>query len=63
VRHSLSGEILGRAVDHGDAAEDLVSLRSSVSNWADFERLFDEWARITAAGFRKLIASSPVSTQ
>jgi hypothetical protein len=59
VRDSLSGELLGRAVDHGAAGDDFMTLRTSASNRADFEHLFDEWARISAKGFQKLIASPP----
>lgn len=59
VRDSLSGELLGRAVDHDYAGDNFVMLRNSVSNWADFDRMFDDWATISANGFRKLVASSP----
>lgn len=63
VRDSLSGELLGRAVDHGHAGDHLMTLRTSSSNWADFEQLFDEWARISARGLRRLIASAPIAAQ
>jgi hypothetical protein len=63
VRDSLSGELLGRAVDHDYAGDNFVMLRNSTSNWADFEQLFDDWAKISANGFRKLIASSPTPAQ
>lgn len=59
VRDSLSGELLGRVVDHGLAGDHLAMMRNSVTNWADFEQLFDEWARISARGLQKLLASSP----
>lgn len=59
VRDSVSGELLGRAVDHGTAGDHFVMIRNSVNNWADFEQLFDDWATISAKGFRKLVASSP----
>lgn len=63
VRDSVSGELLGRAVDHGTAGDHFVMMRDSVNNWADFEQLFDDWARISAKGFRKLVASSPSAAQ
>jgi hypothetical protein len=63
VRDSLTGELLGRAVDHGAAGDSLAMLRTSSTNWADFEHLFDEWARISAKGFQKLIASPPQPAQ
>ena len=59
VRDSLSGELLGRAVDHAVAGDSIATLRTSTSNWADFEHLFNQWARISANGFQKLIASAP----
>jgi hypothetical protein len=61
VRDSLSGELLGRAVDQGIAGDTFVMSRDRVTNWADFERLFDDWAKIGASGFQKLIASAPRS--
>lgn len=63
VRDSLSGELLGRAVDHDYAGDNFVMLRNSASNWADFENLFNDWATISANGFRKLVASSPAGGQ
>jgi uncharacterized protein DUF3313 len=57
ARDSLSGELLGRAVDHGLAGDSLMTWRTSTSNWADFEHLFDGWARISAKGLQKLMAS------
>jgi|tagenome__1003787_1003787.scaffolds.fasta_scaffold20838833_1 hypothetical protein len=61
VRDSLSGELLGRAVDHGYAGDSLTSAtwRTSASNWSDFGHLFDEWATLSAKRLQKLIASSP----
>jgi hypothetical protein len=38
----------------------MVLLRDSGSNWADFEQMFDDWAKISANGFQKLIAAPPV---
>ncbi len=63
VRDLVSGELLGRAVDHGAAGDHFVMMRNSVSNWADFERLFDDWAAISAKGLRKIIASSPTGAR
>jgi len=63
VRDSLSGELLGRAVDHGYAGDSLTGAtwRTAASNWSDFGHLFDEWATISAKGFQSLIASPPQS--
>jgi hypothetical protein len=59
ARDSLSGELLGRAVEHGTVGDHLMTLRSSASNWADFESLFDEWATLSAKGLQALIAQQP----
>ena len=59
VRDSLSGELLGRAVEHGAVGDHLITMRTSASNWADFEALFDEWARISAKGFQQLMTAAP----
>lgn len=59
VRDSLSGELLGRAVDQGIAGDTFAMSRDRVSNWADFEQLFDDWATLSAKGFQRLIASAP----
>lgn len=63
VRDSLSGELLGRAVDQRVAGDNMMTWRTSTSNWADFEEMFDEWAKISAKGFQKLLASPPVPAQ
>lgn len=57
ARDSQSGELLGRAVDHGVAGQSLVMIRNSATNWADFETLFDDWARVSARGLRTLISA------
>jgi hypothetical protein len=61
VRDSLSGELLGRAVDHGLVGDNLMTLRTAASNRAEFQRLFDEWAATSAKGFRTLVATSGTS--
>jgi hypothetical protein len=57
ARDSLSGELLGRAVDHDYAGDNMMLLRSSVSNWGDFEQMFDDWAKISARGLQRLVGS------
>lgn len=57
ARDSQSGELLGRAVDHGVAGQSLVMIRNSGTNWADFESLFDDWARVSARGLRTLMSA------
>jgi len=60
VRDSLSGEILGRAIDRRMAGDNAPYLRTSVSNRADFEQLFRTWAKLSANGLTELKAHSPV---
>ena len=60
VRDSLTGQLLGRAVDRREAGEGPTYRRNYSSNLADFEALFDDWARIAARGLTELKSVSPV---
>ncbi len=62
VRDSLTGQLLGRAVDRREAGEGPTYRRNYSSNLADFEALFDDWARIAARGLTELKSVSPVDT-
>ncbi|MCL6698308.1 DUF3313 domain-containing protein [Sphingomonas sp. NSE70-1] len=62
ARDSLTGQLLGRAVDRREAGEGPTYRRNYTSNIADFEALFDTWARIAARGLTELKAASPVNT-
>lgn len=62
ARDSLTGQLLGRAVDRREAGEGPTYRRNYSSNLADFEALFDTWARIAARGLTELKAASPVNT-
>ena len=62
VRDSLTGQLLGRAVDRREAGEGPGYRRTYSSNNADFEALFDTWAKISARGLTNLKAASPVNT-
>jgi len=62
ARDSLTGQLLGRAVDRREAGEGPTYRRNYTSNLADFEALFDTWARISARGLTELKAASPVNT-
>jgi hypothetical protein len=62
ARDSLTGQLLGRAVDRREAGEGPTYRRNYTSNIADFEALFDTWARIAARGLTDLKAASPVNT-
>ena len=62
ARDSLTGQLLGRVVDRREAGEGPTYRRTYTSNIADFEALFDTWARISARGLTNLKAASPVNT-
>ena len=62
ARDSLTGQLLGRGVDRREAGEGPTYRRNYSSNLADFEALFDTWARIAARGLTELKAASPVDT-
>jgi hypothetical protein len=62
ARDSITGQLLGRAVDRREAGEGPTYRRTYSSNIADFEALFDTWARIAARGLTELKSVSPVDT-
>ena len=55
ARDSLTGAVLGRAVDKR-AAGNMPGLRTSVSNQEDFKDLFKSWAKASAQGLGELKA-------
>ncbi len=64
ARDSVSGALLGMAVDRREArGTGSVSWANSVSNRSDFRRLFQQWAKICVKGLEELKASSPVSPE
>lgn len=60
VKDSLSGQLLGRAIDAQFAGDNGPFLRNQAMNIADFEALFERWARRSAQGLGELKANSPV---
>ena len=58
VRDSVTGALLGRAID-SQIAGDFPGQRTSVTNIADFEDLFRGWARTSVRGLEELKAHSP----
>jgi len=55
VRDSMSGAILGRGVDRQVAGDgSFMMQRNRVTNRSDFERMFRQWARMSAEGVNKL---------
>jgi hypothetical protein len=60
ARDSLSGALLGRAVDTRIVGDGAPYRRNSVTNRSDFERLFSQWAKISVDGIAELKARSPI---
>jgi hypothetical protein len=61
ARDSLSNALLGRALDRRETqGSGVAQITSSVTNIAEFERLFSQWAKIAIKGLNELKALSPV---
>ena len=60
VRDSLTGAILGRAVDQAIAGDFPVRWRTSVTNRADFRQLVEMWAKDGVRGMTELKSLSPL---
>jgi hypothetical protein len=62
ARDSVSGTLMGRAVDRSLAGDmSYVTWRNRVTNRSDFSMLFSYWAKTSAEGLGKLKAVSPVN--
>ncbi|MDX3885403.1 MULTISPECIES: DUF3313 family protein [Sphingomonas] len=60
ARDSLSGAVLGRAVDSRDIGDSMPYFRNSVTNRGAFSDVFDRWAKISVDGLGELKAQSPI---
>ena len=61
ARDSMSGALLGRVLDRRETNDTgHLSMSSSVTNIADFEMLFSQWAKIAIKGAQELKEQSPV---
>ena len=61
ARDSITGTLLGRALDRRETqSSGVATITSSVTNIAEFERLFSQWAKIAIKGLNELKAQSPV---
>jgi hypothetical protein len=60
ARDSTSNALLGRALDRRIAGRTRTSLRNSVTNRADFQRVFQGWASASVEDLAALKAASPV---
>ena len=61
ARDSLTGALLGRAVDSELAGDNLTSWRTAVSNRSDFRDLVERWASISVRGLNELKSRSPIN--
>ena len=61
ARDSLTGALLGRAVDQKEIGDSMMSYRSSVSNRGDFRDQVERWADISVRGMAELKALSPIT--
>lgn len=60
ARDSLSGALLGRAVDNSVAGDSSAAWRTRVSNRADFRELVQRWADMSVRGMAELKSLSPI---
>lgn len=60
ARDSMTGALLGRAVDQRYAGDAGSNWRTSVSNRGDFRDLVENWARDGVRGLNELKALSPI---
>ena len=60
ARDSLTGALMGRAVDQQTVGDNLSAWRTSSSNRADFRAQVQEWADLSVRGLAELKALSPI---
>lgn len=60
ARDSLTGAILGRAIDQGIAGDRTAGRRTRSGNRADFRDLVQAWATTSVRGMSELKAMSPI---
>jgi hypothetical protein len=60
VRDSMSGAVLARGIDSRNIGDGFTVRRTRVSNRADFEREFKNWAKMSIDGLETLKAMPPI---
>src|SRR3954447_1038909 len=60
ARDSMTGALLGRAVDQEIAGDNTALWRTAVSNRADFRNMVENWATISVRGVSELKTLSPI---
>jgi hypothetical protein len=61
IRDSVTGALLGRAVDRRLAGDMTIGQRNIVTNRADFRQLLQRWADLSIRGLNELKARAPIS--
>jgi hypothetical protein len=61
VRDSLTGALLGRAIDRRLAGDNTIGQRNRVTNRMDFRRLVERWAELSIRGLNELKARAPIN--
>ena len=60
ARDSLTGALVGSAIDTRDIGDSMPYVRNSVTNRSDFTQAFEHWARISLNGLNELKQLSPL---
>ena len=60
ARDSMSGALLGRAIDQKIVGDTQSLWRTSASNRADFREAVQQWAAATVRGMEELKSRSPI---
>lgn len=60
VRDSVTGALLGRAVDRRIAGDNTIGRRNLVTNRSDFRRLVQRWAELSIRGLNELKTRAPI---
>jgi hypothetical protein len=60
ARDSLTGELLGRALDERETSDMGPYIRNSATNAVEFEQVFRRWAETSAEGLAELKSLSPI---
>jgi hypothetical protein len=62
ARDSMTGALLGRAIDQRIVGDTMTAWRTSSSNRADFRDQVEQWATASVRGVAALKASSPINS-
>ena len=61
ARDSVTGALLGRAVDQKIAGDYTTGWRTAMTNRSDFRQIAEQWARDSVKGMAELKARSPIA--